>query len=116
MQDGEINNFEKLSENFKAYVNTRYDLITLKVTQKIAEIGSQGLSILIIVLFLSMFLLFFNIAAAFFISSLLKVNYAGFFIVAAFYLFISVLLLIFRKKWMLVPLRNLITKALLKDV
>ena len=71
----EINNVEKLTENFKEYVNTRYDIVTLKVTQKTADIGSQSVAMILILLFASMFLLFINIAVAFFISSLLKINY-----------------------------------------
>ena len=111
----EINNVEKLTENFKEYVNTRYDIVTLKVTQKTADIGSQSVAMILILLFASMFLLFINIAVAFFISSLLKINYAGFFIVAGFYLLLTLIFILFRKKLIAHPLRNLIIKKILND-
>jgi hypothetical protein len=111
----EINSVEKLTENFKEYVNTRYDMVTLKVTQKTADIGSQSVAIILILLFASMFLLFINLAAAFFISAIFKINYAGFFIVAGFYLLLSLILILFRKKLVVLPLRNLIVKKILND-
>ena len=111
----EINRVEKLTENFKEYVNTRYDIVTLKVTQKTADIGSQSIAFILIGLFAGMFLLFINIAAAFFISAVLKINYAGFFIVAGFYLMLTLILILFRKKLVTHPLRNLIIKKILND-
>src|ERR1700744_274742 len=94
----EINSVEKLTKNFKAYANTRYELITLHVAQKTATIGSQSIAIILIAIFGSMFLLFINIAAAFYISALLNNNFTGFFIVAGFYLLLTIVLILCRKK------------------
>ena len=111
----ESNNVEKLTDNLKEYVNTRYDIATLKVTQQAANIGSQSVAIILISLFVSLFLLFINVALAFYISSLLQNNYAGFFIVAGFYLLLALIIILFRKKLIIVPLRNVIIKQILNN-
>ena len=109
----EINSVEKLTENLKGYVNTRYEIITLQVTQQTANIGSKSVAIILIGLFIGMFLLFVNVALAFYISSLLQNNYAGFFIVAGFYLVLALIILLFRKKLIIIPIRNVIIKQFL---
>src|ERR1035437_4364259 len=111
----EKNHVEKLTENIKEYINTRYEIVTLKVTQKTAEISSQTVAIILIGMVISFFLLLINMALAFYISSLLDNNYAGFFIVAGFYLLLSIILLLGRQKLIIVPLRNLIIKQILND-
>jgi hypothetical protein len=111
----EINNVEKLTENLKEYLSTRYDILILKVTQQIANIGSKSVAVILIGLFVSMFLLFVNIALAFYISSLLNNTHAGFFIVAGFYLLLAFIIILFRKKLIIVPLRNIIIKQILND-
>jgi len=111
----ENNHFEKLTDNLKEYVNTRYDLITLKLTQKAADISSQIVAVILIGVVISMFLLFINIAMAFYLSSLLSNNYAGFFIVAGFYLLLTLIFIIGKKKLIITPIRNLIVKQILQD-
>jgi len=111
----ENNHFEKLTDNLKEYVNTRYDIITLKLTQKVANISSQAIAVILIGMVMSMFLLFINIAIALYFSSLLNNNYAGFFIVAGFYLLITLIFIIGKKGLILTPIRNLIVKQILHD-
>ncbi|HXD92850.1 MAG TPA: phage holin family protein [Bacteroidia bacterium] len=114
MQD-ENNPFEKLTENLKEYANTRYDIVTLKITQKAANIGSQTIAILLIGVLIIMFILFINIAVALYLSSLLNSRYIGFFIVAGFYFVLTLIFIIGRKKLIINPLRNLIVKHILND-
>lgn len=111
----ENNPFEQLTENLKEYANTRYDIITLKITQKTANIGSQTTAILLIGIMLCLFLLFVNIAVALYLSSLLNSRYLGFFIVAGFYFMLTLIFLIGRKKLIINPLRNIIVKQILND-
>ena len=112
----EANNpFENLTENLKEYANTRYDLVTLKITQKAANMGSQTIAIVLIGMVISLFLLFVNIAVALYLSSVLNSRYIGFFIVAGFYLLLTLIFIIGRKKLIITPLRNLIVKQILND-
>ena len=111
----ENNPFEKLTENLKEYANTRYDIVTLKITQKAANIGSQTIAVLLIGIILGLFLLFINLAAALYLSSLLNSKYIGFFIVAGFYFLLTLVFIVARKKLIINPLRNLIVKQILND-
>jgi hypothetical protein len=111
----ENNPFEKLTDNLKEYANMRYDIVTLKITQKAANIGSQTTAILLIGIVMSFFLLFINISVALYLSSLLDSRYIGFFIVAGFYFVLSLIFIIGRKKLIINPLRNLIVKQILND-
>ena len=111
----ESNHFEKLTDNLKEYVNTRYDLITLKLTQKTANISAHTIAVILIGMVMSMFLLFINIAVALYLSSLLNNNYAGFFMVAGFYLLITLIFIIGKRGLILTPIRNLIVKQILHD-
>ncbi|HKC66859.1 MAG TPA: phage holin family protein [Bacteroidia bacterium] len=111
----ENNPFEKLTDNLKEYVNTHYDIITLKATQKAANVGSHTVALLLIGMIVSLFLLFINIAVGFYLSALLHNSYAGFFIVAGFYLLLTLIFIIGRKKLIIHPLRNFIVKQILND-
>ncbi len=111
----EINSVEKLTDNLKDYVNTRYEIVTLQASQKAANIGSQSVAIILIAIFGSMFLLFVNIAAAFYISAMMNNNFAGFFIVSGFYFLLTMILILCRKKAVVLPLRNLIIKQILNN-
>jgi len=111
----EINSVEKLTDSFKDYVNTRYEIITLQAAQKAANIGSQSIALILIAVFGSMFLLFINIAAAFYISARMNSNFAGFCIVSGFYFLLTLILMLFRKKAVVLPLRNLIIKQILSN-
>src|ERR1700740_3610709 len=101
----ENNPFEKLTENLKEYANTRYELATLQITQKAANIGSQTIAILLVGMVVSLFLLFINIAVALYLSSLLNSRYIGCFIVAGFYFLLSLLFIMARKKLIINPIR-----------
>ncbi len=111
----ENNPFEKLTENLKEYVNTRYDLVTLKVTQKVADVSAQSIEFLLVATVISMFFFFINMALGYYISSLLGNSYSGFFIISGFYLLVTIIFLIGKKKLLINPLRNRIIKKILSD-
>jgi len=111
----ENNQFEKLTDNLKEYANTRYEIVTLQVTQKAANIGAQTIAILLIGMVVSLFLLFVNIAVALYLSYLLNSKYIGFFIVGGFYFVLTLIFIIGRKGLIINPLRNLIVKQILND-
>lgn len=111
----ENNHFEKLTANLKEYINTRYDIITLTATKKVATIGSRTIFVFLVTTIISLFLLFINISAAFYLSSLLKNYYLGFLLVGCFYLLLVIVLVIGRKKLIISPLQNLIITQILSD-
>lgn len=111
----ENNPFEKLTTDVKEYVNTCYNLVSLKATQKVAVVGSNTMAFVIIAMVASLFLFFINVALALFISHLLNNQYSGFFIVAGFYFFLTILFLLFGKRILINPIRNRIVRQILND-
>ena len=111
----EQNPFEKLKENLQQYVNTRYDLVTLKVTQKVADMSARCVYFLIVTTILSMLFFFLNIAFAYYLSALFGNNYSGFFIVTGFYLLLAIIIMLGKKQLIMMPIRNFIIKKLLHD-
>lgn len=107
--------FEKLTENIERYVNTRYDLITLKVTQKAADMSARAVYFLLVITILSMLFFFLNLALAYYLSALLGNSYVGFFIVTGFYLLLTLIFMLGKNKLIIAPIRNFIIKKLLHD-
>jgi hypothetical protein len=108
-------NIEKLTDNVKEYLQTRQELIFLKVTEKVSNIGSYALSGLVIGVLTLMFVLFISIAGAMYFSSRLGNPYSGFFIVAGIYLLLLVIVAVFKKKMIVKPVRNKIIKEIFDD-
>lgn len=112
MEDA-VKNIEMLYEKAKEYTNTTLDLYKLTAVDKTAEVVSS-LSFRLAFLFLAAFIaLFFNIGLSLYLGELLENNAAGFFIVSLFYLLFTLLLYVFREKWIKIPVSNLIIKELL---
>jgi|JRYD01.1.fsa_nt_gb hypothetical protein len=111
----EQNKFEELTESIKTYVNTRYELMVLKATEKASNIGAESLSALLILKIASLSLLILSFAIAFYISSSMGDSYSGFIIVGGAYFVIMLILIGFRKSLLKKPFRNIIIKAMFKQ-
>ena len=103
-------NIEKLTDNVKEYLQTRQELIFLRVAEKVSTIGSYTLSGLIIGVLSLLFIFFISVAAAMYFSSIMQNSYVGFFIVAGFYCFLLILAAVFKKSIIIKPARNKIIK------
>jgi hypothetical protein len=105
---------DNLFGDVNKYVNTRIDLITLKVAEKSAEAASgvvTGVILLVIFLF---FILFGSFALAIGLSQLLDSGYAGFLIVAGIYLLTGILLAMNKDKWLAEPIQDMVVKQFFK--
>lgn len=91
-------NVEEVVEDLKSYANTRFKLLRLEATQRGAEFLSGLISIFLIFILLLLVILFFSLAAASYLSVLLENKYAGFLIIAGFYLITAIILWLGRKK------------------
>jgi hypothetical protein len=111
----EQNKFGELSDSVKAYVNTTYELIVLKATEKAANVGSESISVLLILKVFSFAILLLTFAAAFYIASVMDETYWGFLIVGGAYFVIALFLLLGRNSLLKKPFRNMIIKALFKQ-
>lgn len=104
---------ESLIEKGEQYGKTTFKLLKLKTLDKSAEIGSNVISWIIVIIFVVLFFLILNIGLALWIGELMGKTYFGFFIVSGFYGFIALIFGIFRKQLLKKPLNNsIITQVL----
>lgn len=102
-----------LLEKLENYGKTSIDLIKLKAIDQLSKILSNAVFGLIIGLLALFFLLFVNLALAFWINDLLGEAYAGFLIVAGFYFLLMIILIVFNKQIIKTPIvRGILTKLL----
>ena len=99
---------EKLIEKAEIYSKTSLELLKYEAVYKSADIFSNLAVKLSITLVVVLFLLFINIGIALFLGSYLGETYYGFVVVGLAYLFISILLFIFKDEWIKHPVSNFI--------
>ena len=108
-KDGVI---DALFEKTKDYVETRADLFKLKAIMKTAEVGSSLVSKVIVAVVFSSFFIFLNIALGLWLGDLTGRLYIGFFILAAFYFIVGILIYTNKEKIISSPIANSIIKKM----
>lgn len=104
---------ETLVERLEVYGKTTYQLSKLKVLETMISILTSLISRVSVVIMLSIFVLILNIGMALLLGEWLGKMYYGFFIIAAFYLLVGLILHFYLHKWIKKPLSNfIITQAL----
>lgn len=86
------NIIETLIEKIEAYGKTSIDLFKLKVIEKAAETVSSFVVGSTVVILAIIFLLFGNVALAYWLGEILGRTFLGFLIVAGFYFFLVILI------------------------
>jgi hypothetical protein len=105
---------ELLFEKIEEYRNTNYELIKLKLVKKAAIIVPFVISRIIIVWIFFFFTIILSVGIALLLGELMNKLYYGFFMVAAFYFVVGIVLYFFLHKWIKKPLGNSIIKQALK--
>jgi len=105
--------FESLFERVEAYIKTTLELSRLKFLESTITIITSLISRISVIITISLFVLVLNIGIALYLGELLGKNYYGFFIVAAFYLVVGIVLHFFLHKWIKKPVSDLIIKQAL---
>jgi len=104
---------ESLIEKGEQYGKTTLELIKLKTLDKSADVASDLVSWLIVIIFAILFFLILNVGVALWIGDLLGKSYYGFFVIAGFYAILALFCGIFRKQMIKKPVNNsIVTKAL----
>ncbi|NEW80911.1 MAG: phage holin family protein [Mariniphaga sp.] len=106
---------EDLLARAQAYTKTSLQLFKLKATDKLAEIISNLASGFVIVVILALFFVNLNIAIALLLGDLFGKIWLGFILVSALYLFIGIIVYLFRNQWIKRPVSNSIILELLMD-
>lgn len=103
---------ESLAENAMKFVDTYYHLSVLNIGEKIVSIFSTAF-IWLGVFFAAIFILFFaGMGLSIYLSKVLNSLFWGYFLVAAVYLVLIVILFMLRKKIFLIFFKNIIIKKI----
>jgi hypothetical protein len=105
---------EGLSDHVKEYINTRVELTKLRLAEKTSLIIGNLIAVTIVVLLFLFVIVFGSIAGAWALSDWIGKTYAGFLIVAGFYLLLGIIVWIARGKLIRFPVMNAIIKQLQK--
>jgi Putative Actinobacterial Holin-X, holin superfamily III len=106
-------NVEELFYKLKDYADTRLDLLKLKAINKASGFLSTLLTSLFLVVLSFFVLICLTIGLSLLIGSFLGAAYYGFFIIAALYIIIGLILVSARKKLLKTPLSNKLIKELI---
>jgi fatty acid desaturase len=105
---------ESLLERVAEYCKTNYELVKLKVLDKALAVVSSFISHSVVFFFVSIFILFFSLGIAIWLSKILGDIYYGFFVVAAFYGVTGIIIHFLMHKWIKKIVSNYIIKKILK--
>ena len=114
-KEEEQSKLEETVDSIKDYVNTRYELTVLKASDKVAQIGSNSISYLPIVLFVLLTFFMLSFGLAYYLNTIFENGYSGFLVVGGGYFALAFLLICVRKKLIAKPFRNKIIKELFKN-
>ena len=105
---------EELVEKTEAYSKTTYQLAKLKSLQTSTVIATTLVTRLSVIVMFTLFALVLNIGIALWLGEMLGKSYYGFFIVAALYLTLGIVLHFFLLQWIKKPMSNLIIEQALQ--
>ncbi len=105
---------ESLIAKGEQYGKTTLELLKLKTLDKSADVVSNLVSWLIVVVFAVLFFLILNIGIALWIGELLGKSYYGFFVVSGFYALIALVFAVFRKQLIKNPVNESIINQVLE--
>jgi fatty acid desaturase len=105
---------ESLLERAADYGKTTYELVKLKTLDKTSDVVSSLIPHSFVFVLIALFMLFFNLGLAFWLGEILGKTFYGFFVVAAFYGLIGIVIHFFMHKWLKKLVCNYIIKNVLK--
>jgi hypothetical protein len=109
-----VDSIESLLESATDYGKTSYDLVKLKTINKTSDVVSSLVSQAVVFLVFMSFLLFLNLGAAFWLGEIFGNLIYGFFVVAAFYGIIALVLHFFMHDRIKKKISDYIIKQALK--
>lgn len=105
---------ESLLERAAEYGKASLEVIRLKALDKTSDAVSSFIPHSIVFLIIGVFILFLNLGLAFWLGKILGEIFLGFFLVAAFYALIGIVIHFFMHKWLKRVICNYIVKNVLK--
>lgn len=105
---------ESLVESAIEYGKTSFEVIKLQTLDKTAHVASNFVPHSFVAIMVATFLLFVNLGLAVWLGEILGKFYYGFFVVAALYGIIGLIVHFFMHKWLRRVLNNYIIKQVMK--
>jgi len=105
---------ESLLEKAAEYGKATFELAKLKALDKTSDVVSSFIPHSVVLVLITVFILFLNLGLAFWLGEILGKIFFGFFVVAAFYCIIGIVLHFFMHKWLKKHVSNFIIKHVLK--
>jgi hypothetical protein len=106
--------FETLIDRATDYGKTSFELVKLKALDKSTDIVSSIVPGTILILLVSTFFLFLNLGIALWLGEVLGKMFYGFFVVAGFYVLVSLIIHFFLNKWIKRVVGDYFIKRMLK--
>jgi len=91
---------ESILERTAEYGKTTFELVKLKALDKTTDVVSSLFPNSIVFVLIVFFMLFLNVGLALWLGEILGKIFFGFFVLAAFYLIIGIVLHFFMHKWL----------------
>lgn len=105
---------ESLLEKASEYGKTSFELVKLKTLDKTTDVVSSLVPQSVVFILIITFMLFLNLGLALWLGDILGKAFYGFFIVAAFYILLGIILHFFMHKWVKKLVGNYFVKHMLK--
>ncbi len=104
----------KLIQEIKEYLDLKYDIARLDITEKIVVLFSVFYSFMILVVLIPGIFMFLSFALSYYLGLVFGGYHWGFLIVGGLYFILAVIFLIFRKRLITKPLAKFLSKLILK--
>jgi fatty acid desaturase len=114
MEDNNAKLLESLFETATEYGKTSYELVRLKTLDKSTDIVSSLVPHSVVFILIASCLLFLNLGLALWLGDILGKAFYGFFVIAAFYVLLGIIIHFFMHKSIKKHVGNYIIKRLLK--
>lgn len=105
---------EDLVDNIKEYVHTRIDTVKLNTAERSSTVIAGLVAGVIVAVFVSLALVFAGIALSLVLGAWLGKTWAGFVVVAGFFLLMALVAWAFRGKLIRIPVMNAIIQQFFK--
>src|SRR5687768_3180151 len=112
---GILSKIEELVGHVNDYINTQIDLAKLTAAEKISSVLAGIIAGAIAAMVFVFFLVFGSLATAYALSAWIGIGYAGFLIVAGFYLLLGIIVWLSRERLIRVPIMKGIIRELFKN-
>ncbi|MBN1252203.1 MAG: hypothetical protein JXR51_04290 [Bacteroidales bacterium] len=104
-----------LFTEIKEYLDIKYDIARLDITEKMVIIFTQFYTFFIFILIVPSVFLFLSFALAYYLGIIFGAIHLGFLVVGIIYIFITILFVIFRKVLISKPLVKILSSMILKS-